>query len=590
MEDIEEVRKTNNWELYQQSVNYMSTLDLYEDSDRNYRMYNGNQWQGVKVENVEPVQLNFIQTIVDYKISVINENAWGIVYSNENFEDKAFKKTADDLCSLLNLRATKIWKRNKMDSLVRQVSLDSAVNDEGVLYSYYDVKDKEVKDEILDKVDIYYGDETNSDIQSQPYILIRKRMTVMSAREYALSHGVSEEKIKFIIGDSDNIHSIGENKQTEKDETCTIIIKLWKEDGKVHYSESTEYVDLIEDTNSGLTRYQIAHFPWTEKKGSARGEGVVRNLIPNQLEVNKILMRRAVVTKNTAYSQKVVKIDNIANPDAINRVGSVIKVRGQADSVSDVFANTTPAQMSSDVEQLQSDLIDLSRNLQNAGDISTGSINPESASGKAILAVQNASHQTLNSQVQALKDFVENVALNWLDLICVYSDNLVLQRKVDNYINNKESTYINVKIPNSSLRKLKASVTIDVTPLSSFDQYAQELALENLLQAGWFAPDKVDQLQLYAESLPERSAMPKQKILDICKKIKEQQMYIQQLQAVTKYAMNQANQYITNQDQSVTENLAGVSDNTDAILQDADNQAYQDALREYQQEQASVSQ
>ena len=157
MEDIEEVRETNNWELYQQSVNYMSTLDLYEDSDRNCRMYNGNQWQGVKVENVEPVQLNFIQTIVDYKISVINENAWGIVYSSENFEDKEFKKTADDLCSLLNLRATKIWKRNKMDSLVRQVSLDSAVNDEGVLYSYYDVKDKEVKDEILDKVDIYYA-------------------------------------------------------------------------------------------------------------------------------------------------------------------------------------------------------------------------------------------------------------------------------------------------------------------------------------------------------------------------------------------------------------------------------------------------
>ena len=67
-------------------------------------------------------------------------------------------------------------------------------------------------------------------------------------------------------------------------------------------------------------------------------------------------------------------------------------------------------------------------------------------------------------------------------------------------------------------------------------------------------------------------------------------MYIQQLQAVTKYAMNQANQYITNQDQQVTEELAGVSDNTNAILQDADNQAYQDALREYQQEMANVNQ
>lgn len=319
------------------------------------------------------------------------------------------------------------------------------------------------------------------------------------------------------------------------------------------------------------------------KKGCARGEGVVRNLIPNQIEVNKILMRRAVVTKNTAYPQKVVNIDNVQNPQELNRVGGIIKVTGTTESVSNVFQMTNPAQMSTDVDRLQSDLIDLSRNLQNAGDISTGSINPEDASGKAILAVQNASRQTLNNQVQQLKDCIEQIALNWIDEIINYSNGMILQDEETDPRTGKKQLY-NIKVDKASIKKLKASVTIEVTPMSAYDQYAQELSLENLLKEGWFSPEKIDQLQLYAESLPEKSTMPKQKILDICKKVKEQQLYIQQLQAQTNLMTQQANQYIDMQAQQVGENAAGMNIDDDEILKDADRQAYEDALAEFENE------
>lgn len=580
MIDINEIPKTDEWDLYQQSINHMYLFNFYEDSKKNYQFYNGNQWAGLKIKDAEPVQLNFIQTIIDYKVAVINQNNWGIVYSSENFEDEQFKPIADRLCKLLNHKATKIWKRNKMDTLIRQLTIDSAVNDEGILYSYWDTETEEIKTELIEKTDIFYGNENSSDIQAQPYILIRQRLPVSIVREIARSKDIPEEKVNMILGDSDNLYNVGDNSQFEKDEACTVIIKMWKQDGTVHFSKSTQTVVLMKDTDTGLKRYPIAHMVWSEKKGFSRGEGVVRNLIPNQIEVNRILVRRAVVTKNTAYPQRIIAIDNIQNPTEINKVGGTIKVTGTVDSVGNVFQMTSPAQMSTDVDRLQNDLIDLSRNLQNAGDISTGSINPEDASGKAILAVQNASRQTLNNQVQQLKDCIEQIALNWIDEITNYSNGMILQDEETDPRTGKSQFY-NVKVDKASIKKLKASVTIEVTPMSAYDQYAQELSLENLLKEGWFSPEKIDQLQLYAESLPEKSTMPKQKILNICKKVKEQQLYIQKLQAQTNLMTQQANQYIDMQAQQVGENIAGMNVD-DELLKDADRQAYKDALAEFE--------
>ena len=196
---------------------------------------------------------------------------------------------------------------------------------------------------------------------------------------------------------------------------------------------------------------------------------------------------------------------------------------------------------------------------------------------------KNKSQQTLNNQVQAFKDFIEQVALNWLELITNYGDNIVLQTEEQDTLTG-ETRYINVKVPNSALRNLKASVKIEVTPMGAYDQYAQELSLENLLKEGWFAPDRIEQLELYVNSLPDKSTMPKQKLLEIIKKSKEKQMYIQQLQAQTQLVNQQANQYIQTQQQEFEDNFAGGWSSEEEKLQDADRQAYLDALAEVQAE------
>lgn len=579
MEDLKEVITTDEWDLYQKSVDYMLLYDLFEDTNKNYRMYNGDQWYGLKTQGIEKVQLNFIKPIVDYKTTVINKNLWSIIYSSENFDNLEFKPLADSLCELLNKRASKIWERTKMNNKIRIETLDSAINDEGINYSYWNDKDGLIENEIIDKTDIFYGDEKNSDIQSQPYILIRKRVPVITAREMAKNLDVSEEKVKLIVGDDDNLHNIGDNNQWEKDAVCTIITKMWKEDGKIHFSKATRLVQLVKEKNSGLSYYPIAHMPWTPKKGSARGEGIVRNLTANQIEVNKTLMRRSIVAKNTAYPQKIVNVDLIQNPNSVDNVGAKILVQGTT-NIAEAFQMTKPQQMSSDVTQLQNDLIEISRTLENASDVANGSTDPKSASGKAILAIQNASQETLNGQQSALKDFIEQIAIIWLDHITTYGQNLVLQNEIEEPMTGEKQIQ-NVSIPNSALKALKASVKIDVTPISSFDQYAQELSLENLLQGGWFSPEKIDQLELYVDALPNKSAMPKQKIQEIIKKAKAKQLYIQQVNAQAQMMYQQANQYIDSTSQELIDNQTTPRQFTEEeIRQDAARQAEEDYLAE----------
>lgn len=543
--DKQEIQQTAIWNLYEKGRNHHRMTGVYTDTDRNYRMYNGNQWEGAKLGEIEPVQKNFIRPIVKYKLSVIHDNLYAINYSSQNFEDSEFHKKAERCCDMLNNYAHKIWEQDGMDYKGRKVTKDAAINDEGIIYIDFDKEKMRPVNEIIKKNDIYYGNENDDDIQAQPYILLSKRMPVSNAREFAVDNGLSEEDTEFIIGDNDTFEESGEAAKLEVDDMVTLVYKLYKLKGTVRFSIASRYIDIVEDADTGLSLYPVAHFNWEEKEGSARGEGEVRYLIPNQIEVNKTEMRRVLTVKNQAYPQKIVDITKVENPSEVNTVGGIIKTKSATvDDVRKIVGTLQPAQMSTDVKQLQEDLIQLTRELAGAGDIATGQVNPESASGRAILAVQQASQAPMMEQKESYKKFIEDVARIWLEYFIVYSaDGINLEEKVIDPFTKEETVQI-VTVPQSVLERLQATVKIDVTPKSVYDKFAQEQSLENFLTQGYFSVQRLAELKIYVKLLDDDSVVPKMKLLEAIKYMEEEQMRIAQIQAKAQEMQQRAFQFI----------------------------------------------
>ena len=543
--DIKEIQQTDIWVLYEKGRNYHRMTGIYTDTDRNHRMYNGNQWGNAKLGDVEPVQKNFIKPIVKYKVGVVHDNLYSIVFNSQNYENSEFHKEAERYCEMLNRYASRVWEKDKMDFKGRKLTKDSAINDEGIMYVDFDTEKMLPVNEIVKKNDIYYGNENDEDSQAQPYILIRKRMPVSNAIEFALAEGLSKEKTAYIIGDNDTFEESGEAAKLEVDNMVTIVYKFYKKNKTVHFSCATRWVDIINDVDTGLTLYPIAHFNWEEKEGSARGEGEVRFLIPNQIEVNRTEVRRVITVKYQAYPQKVVDSSKVANPSALNTVGGIIKTNGQpVDDVNKIVGTLQPAQMSPDVKQLQDDLIQVTRDLAGAGDIATGNVNPEDASGRAILAVQQASQSPMTEQKESYKNFIEDLAKIWLDYLIVHAVDGVNMEEATVDPNTGEEVIQIVNVPQVTLQQLQAVVKVDITPKGVYDRFAQEQTIENMLLQGLLSAQRVGELAVYAELLDDDSVAPKPKIKEAVELIREEQARIAQIQAQAQAMQQRAQQFL----------------------------------------------
>lgn len=194
---------TSVWADFEKGRMYNRMKRVYDDTERNYDFYYGNQTKYLNIGKETPVVLNIIKSIVKYKLGVVNSNAYSIVY-NPNFYDADDEgKILEELCKALSKHANKIWELQQVGMKIRECVKDACINDEGILHNFFDKLKKEVAVEVINKNNIYYGNENDSDIQLQPYIIISYRKLVSQVREEASVLGVSDEKIDLITSDGE---------------------------------------------------------------------------------------------------------------------------------------------------------------------------------------------------------------------------------------------------------------------------------------------------------------------------------------------------------------------------------------------------
>lgn len=524
----EELTLTNLWVQWERGVNFNRRRGMYSDTDRNYRMYNGNQWEGLESGGMEKVSHNIIKPVVKHKVGVINSNLWAINYSADNIDE--FREQAKKVCELLNKKASQLFEKDYMDFKIRKVSKQACINTEGVIYVNYN---EDIENEVISKTDVCYGNENSSEIQTQPYIIIKARKPVSEIKEIARREGATDEELELIVGDKEFNEEAGKDAKEEVNDMCNLITYMRKVNGTIWFKKATKYVDIIkEERDSGLSLYPLEHFVWEELEGSARGEGEVKPLIPNQIELNKTLMRRALSVKLNAYTKNIANRSKIINPEAIDKVGVTILTNDMStDDVSKIFKTIQPASMSPDAEKLQNELNNTTRELAGAGDITTGAVNPEQASGRAILAVKSASEVPLTEQVVGIKRMSEGLARIYLDMWKVYGEDLII-------IVEEDGQDVRYTVPKTLLEKIKATIKIDVTPMTPFDKYAREMSWENLFIQGKITFEE------FVEGLDFDSTLSKTKLQEVVENRKKAKEQIAQIEAQALQMENETNQIL----------------------------------------------
>ena len=202
---------TETWQRYERGVSYHERNNLYAQTDKNHRYFAGDQWRGAYLGSISPVRFNFIKPTVLYKVSTVAQNTMSLHYEPNAFSMLAgqenqegaqlFLQAAEKICQKLNGHASRMWEKNKMDTMLWDCVLEAAIAGDAFLYFYE--KDGEVVCEQVDTTNVYFGNENERDLQKQPYILIVFRQTVEQVRREAKQNGVPEDLLRQIVPDSD---------------------------------------------------------------------------------------------------------------------------------------------------------------------------------------------------------------------------------------------------------------------------------------------------------------------------------------------------------------------------------------------------
>lgn len=513
------------WQKYEKSKHYMDGKNILLKTERNWNFFVGKQWEATKdSEGLEDLpMLNFIKQTVNYKVSSISQHAITAIFSDMN--SGSLELGNDDVCHRMNNLFDISWQKAKMNRVARKALKHSAV--QGDSYVFWYSGDTRKSPQIVNNTQMRLGDENTVDIQEQPWIIIEERLTKDVVKERAKLQGCTEEELALIMTDSDNDTQLY-NKQ-EVSNKVTSLVYMEKKKGIVHIARATKnviYEELHpiaqtknnEPIGTGLTMYPIVPMIWEEVPNTARGSSEVEHLIPNQLELNKTLARRAISVKMTAFPRVAYDEGMLANPEDLDKVGSALRLTGgNAQAISQMIAYLSPQAQSQDAKLLSDELLDKTKDLSGASDTALGNIDLSRVSGTAATTIRDQQQVPLNDQVTMYQEFVENVALLWFDIWKAYYPDGI--------------EFDGIRVEAEEIENIVPNVRIDIAEDTTLSRMTSQQEILNLFNNNKITFDE------FAEAYPEHASIDKKILLKIAEQRRQAQLAQQQAMEQQQLAM-----------------------------------------------------
>lgn len=515
------------WRLYEKGIDYIYKKNLITKTNRNWNFYIGKQWEGLESGGEELPLLNFIKPTIKHKVSTVSQNNMVA-----NYSDLEGREELAEVYKQLNVLFSACWEKANMDMELWAMMKDAAVTGDGILYfGTGNVADVQR----LNNTAVLYGDESNPNIQQQPYIIIVQRLAIGVIKKMAKENGLSDEEIQQIVSDQETENIIGNRTEVEEDSASdeaktTCLIYMCKKDGVVHVAQCTRTV-VFEPEHAiankrerdgkvmrGMNLYPLVKVSWEDYPNSARGLSEVEQLIPNQLEVNKTLARRSLIIKLTAFPRIAYDSSVINNPDDLDKVGAKIEMStGGGQSINQAIAYLNPAQSNSDPKNYADDLLSLTQELSGSGETAMGNINPNRVAASAIIAIRDQAALPLNEQVAKKTTCVEDLAKLWVEIWAVYHPEGIEVRmeQVDELTG--EKTEVMQRITKDQLDKIKPDIRIDTSQDNPWTKEAEQNWLDGVLDKQHITFEE------YIKVSPDHGIIPKNKMQSLFEERKAEQ-------------------------------------------------------------------
>ena len=529
-----EIKKTAEGirEEFEKGKAYNKSIDLYETVKKCENFYIGRQWEGLNAPDLPKPVLNVTRRVVSYFTAMLVSDDVGARFEpyrktkaqvTDEETGQVIEVIKEELdASVIENEVDKTIERCDIKAQARKIVRDAAVDGDAYLYFYYDgtIDAGEgakggIATEIIDNTNVMFGNPYKSDVQSQPYIIVATPMILSDVLDLAKKNGVKKDDISQIHADNDSDNY--SYRESGTNDLCTVITKLWRENGTIHAVQTTKDVILREPWDTGYSRYPIANMVWEGIKNSYHGEGAVKQIIPNQICINQLYAISIHWAKTSAVQKIVYDATKIQSWN--NKVGQAIGVVGNPNEVITSIAggaNMNP-QMMNILNSLKQDTAEY----MGANDAALGNIRPENTS--AIIATQNAAAMPLELQRLEYHRFMEECVRNIIDIIKTdYGTRLTT-------ITSDGASY-DVKFDFGSLDDANYNLKVEIGQSSYWSELTQIQTADNLLAKG-IIPDAVT----YLESIPGKFVKNKTKIMKLLKEqqqAQEQQaMAMQQMQA-----------------------------------------------------------
>ena len=452
----------------------------------NAEFYTGNQWLNLPateaMNRLPKPTFNIIKRIAQLFVAQITSAPTAI-----RFEPLTYSPGGDE-ASYATHEVSNLLEKFKMEYRIREAMFDGAISGDYCAHFWWNPNAApyggvlgpergEIEMELVDGINVIFGNPHIRDVEKQPYIIILGREYDPEDNDLTVRHYVTGR------------------------EEGTYALMYKKVNGTVHVTKAGRKQVFYEDIDTGLTRYPVAWGNWETQKNQYHGRALVTGLVPSQTYINCMFAMIFFQEQTNAFPVRYYNADYIANFNAEPGVSYGVHNLLPGQDLGSLVATVPPADMSNQVLQTINAVMQYVKDCVGATDVQLGSARPENTS--ALIMLQQASEVPLENIRAELYEWIEDIGAILLDMLGTYYGKrpIVHEREFTEPVTDAFGTPVispatgqmmtrNVtkKVAEEydfrRFRNLWLKVRVDVGESSTYSQNAEVQTLENLRREG----------------------------------------------------------------------------------------------------------